>query len=70
MAFLSCHQVGVSGGQYRGYEQYRGPQYWADKGYTPVPASQLQLADPGLLEKVNSDYKCIVQVSKTKCQAK
>jgi len=47
----TIHEVGVSGGQYRGYEQYRGPQYWADKGYTPVPASQLQLADPGLLEK-------------------
>jgi len=47
----TIHEVGASGGQYRGYEQYRGPQYWADRGYTPVPASQFPQADPGLMEK-------------------
>ena len=45
-------QVGASGGQYRGYEQYRGPQYWADKGLTPVLASNFSPADPGVMEKV------------------
>jgi len=47
----TIHEVGASGGQYRGYEQYRGPQYWADRGYTPVPASHFPLEDPGLMEK-------------------
>jgi len=47
----TIHEVGPLGGQYRGYQQYRGPQYWADKGLTPVPASQFSLADPGVQEK-------------------